>query len=90
MFTYAAALSQAVPAATVYVPGRSVAYENQALMEAMKTTRLAEIFRLPIYLLYLFMMDFYNLQCREVYKIQLLCSVLRSGALGTRRELCLF
>ena len=51
MFTYAAASSQSVPAATVYVPGRSAAYEKQALMKAMKTTRLAEIFKLLIYLL---------------------------------------
>ena len=51
MFTYAAALSQAVPAATVYVPGRSAANENQALMKPMKTTHLAEIFSLLIYLL---------------------------------------
>ena len=35
MFTYAAALSQAVPAA--FTPGRSAAYENQALLEWGRT-----------------------------------------------------
>ena len=68
MFTYDAALSQAMLAATVYVPGRSAAYENHSLMKPMKMTCLAEIFKLLIYLLELFMMDFHSLECREVYK----------------------
>ena len=52
-------MPQAVPAATVYVPGRSATYENQASMKPMKTAHLAEIN---------FTMDVYSLECREVYK----------------------
>ena len=36
-------------------------------MKPMKTIRLAEIFKLPIHLLKLFMMDFYSLGWRKVH-----------------------
>ena len=51
-----------------YAAGGLAAYENQTLMKPIKMTRLAEIFKLLIYLLQLFMMDFYSLECGEVYK----------------------
>ena len=44
----------------------------------MKTIRLAEIFKLLIHLLNLFMIDFYSLECREVYKKYNSCVVAGS------------